>query len=128
MKPDDRVFLANNIGDYQSRFNMFIQGLKKDNFKVSDKPEKAQANFQISHYKAIFKSVYVSPSSLAKSLISSRDMANTHENLITKLHDCAGSTQAFLRHLSTTDTEICLIIVNYAALSTVPDDVYALES
>ncbi|KAG2222274.1 hypothetical protein INT45_006953 [Circinella minor] len=136
MKADDR---AQNIGNYQGRFEMLIKGLKKDDFEVFGYTRKSPHNLSCEslkknlqnmidclRHRSLVESVYVSPNSLAKSLISSRDMSNTDEKLTQmKLDHCAGSTQTLLKHLSSTEKKVCLVIVDYAALSTVPADVQA---
>ncbi|KAI7859247.1 hypothetical protein BDC45DRAFT_432964 [Circinella umbellata] len=134
------VFLAQNIGNYQGRFEMLIKGLKKDDFEVFGYARKSPHNLSCEslkknlqnmidclRHRSLMESVYVSPNSLAKSLISSRDMSNTDEKLTQmKLGHCSGSTQTLLKHLSSTEKKVCLVIVDYAALSTVPADVQAL--
>ncbi|CAO3695423.1 unnamed protein product [Rhizopus microsporus] len=91
IKADDR---AQNIGNYQGRFEMFIKGLKKDDFEVFGYARKSPHNLTCEslkknlqnmidclRHRSLVESVYVSPNSLAKSLISSRDMSNTDEEL-----------------------------------------------
>ena len=102
------VFLAQNIGNYQGRFEMLIKGLKKDDFEVFGYARKSPHNLSCEslkknlqnmidclRHRSLVESVYVSPNSLAKSTIFSRDMSNTHEELIQmELVHCAGSTQS----------------------------------
>ncbi|CEG71606.1 hypothetical protein RMATCC62417_07312 [Rhizopus microsporus] len=68
--------------------------------------------------------VYVSPSSPSKSPIAERDM--TTDKDYTDISGCAGNTQSLLTCLSTTTKKVCLVIVDYAALSTDPDDILLL--
>ncbi|RCH88804.1 hypothetical protein CU097_010506 [Rhizopus azygosporus] len=71
--------------------------------------------------------VYVSPQSYAGSPINSRDMPNTVEELEKmELRHCAGSTQTLLSKLSANTKKVCLVIVDYAALSTDADDIRTL--
>ncbi|KAG1175249.1 hypothetical protein G6F46_012331 [Rhizopus delemar] len=137
MKADDR---AQNIGNYQTRFERFVKGLKMDGFEVFGYARKSphklssealKKNLQnmitCLRHRSLVEAVYVSPNSLAKSPIVSRDMSNTDEELVQmELDNCAGSTQTLLAYLSSTEKKVCLIIVDYAALSTKSADVLAL--
>ena len=102
------VFLAQTISNYQGRFERFIKGLKMDGFEVLGYARKSPHNLSSEalktnlqnmidclRHRSLVESVYVSPNSLAKSLISSRDMSNTDEKLTQMEPDhCAGSTQS----------------------------------
>ncbi|KAI7849803.1 hypothetical protein BDC45DRAFT_266637 [Circinella umbellata] len=68
--------------------------------------------------------VYVSPRSHSKSPIASRD--STNEQDFTDINGCVGNTQALLNYLSSTTRLVCMVIVDYAALSTDPDDIVRL--
>ncbi|KAG0748649.1 hypothetical protein G6F57_006368 [Rhizopus arrhizus] len=71
--------------------------------------------------------MYVSPQSLAGSLIDSRDMPNVVEELEKmELNYCVGSTQTLLSKLSANIKKVCLVIVDYAGLSTNPDNIRTL--
>ncbi|KAI9019463.1 hypothetical protein CLU79DRAFT_804958 [Phycomyces nitens] len=109
MKADDRVFSAQNIGNYQGRFEMFIKGLKKDSFEVFGYARKSPHNLHFK--KKNLQNMIDCLRHRLLSLISSQDMSNTDEEL----------TQMELDHCA-----VCLIIVDYAGLSTVPADFQAL--
>ncbi|KAI8080449.1 hypothetical protein BDF21DRAFT_339960, partial [Thamnidium elegans] len=71
--------------------------------------------------------IYVSPRCSAGSPIDSRDMPNVVEELEKmELNYCAGSTQTLLSKLSANIKKVCLLIVDYAGLSTNPDDIRTL--
>ncbi|KAG0950625.1 hypothetical protein G6F57_006080 [Rhizopus arrhizus] len=128
MKTVDRVFLAQNISSYQARFARFIEGLRMDGFEVlgyarkslhdlSSKALKKNLQNMLTYLRSrsLVGSVYVSPKSLAKRPTISRDMSNMDEELTQmELDSYAGNMQ------------MCLVTVNYAALSTKPADVLAL--
>ncbi|GAA5809109.1 hypothetical protein MFLAVUS_002513 [Mucor flavus] len=77
--------------------------------------------------KSLAELTYVSPQCLAGSPIDSRDMPNAAEELEKmELNYCAGSTQTLLSKLSVNIKKVCIAVVDYAGLSTNPDDIRTL--
>ncbi|KAI9277402.1 hypothetical protein BY458DRAFT_104855 [Sporodiniella umbellata] len=137
MKPDDRAFLAQNISNYQYRYEEYIKSLKMDGFDVIGYARKSPTKISDDELKEIIKNmisclqfrsqaidVYVSPSSRSKSPIAAKSM--TTDKDYTDIRDCVGNTQSLLTYLSSTTKKVCLVIVDYAALSTDLDDILLL--
>lgn len=137
MKPDDRAFLAQNINNYQHRYDEYIKSLKMDGFEVIGYARKSPTEIPEDELKEILKNmisclqsrsqvkdVYVSPSSRSNSPIAARDMKTIKD--YTDLSGCVGNTQSLLNYLSSTTKKVCLVIVDYAALSTDPHDILLL--
>ncbi|KAI8334481.1 hypothetical protein BD560DRAFT_378436 [Blakeslea trispora] len=68
--------------------------------------------------------VYVSTNSRSKSPIAARHMTTNKD--FTDIRDCVENTQSLLTYLSSTTKKVCLVIVDYAALSTDPHDIMLL--
>lgn len=104
----NEAFLAHNIANYQSKYERFINKLKKDGFEVVGYVRKSpgklsndalkdnlQKMIECLRERSLVEFVYVSPQSCAGSPIDSRDMSNTVEGLEKmELRHCAGSTQS----------------------------------
>ncbi|KAI8370535.1 uncharacterized protein BYT42DRAFT_595268 [Radiomyces spectabilis] len=94
MKAEDRgIDRTQNIGNYQSRFEMFIKGLKMDAFEVFGYARNSPHNLASEALKN--KNLYCDlVQSLAKSPILSRDISNADGELTqVEPDDCAGITQ-----------------------------------
>lgn len=137
MKPDDRAFLARNINNYQHQHDEYIKRLKMDGFDVIGYARKSPTKIPEDELKEILKNmisclqsrsqvkdVYVSPSSRSNNPIAGRDMKTIKD--YTDLSGCVGNTQSLLNYLSSTTKKVCLVIVDYAALSTDPHDILLL--
>ncbi|KAG2219380.1 hypothetical protein INT45_006088 [Circinella minor] len=140
---EDKAFLARNISNYQYRYEEYIKGLKMDGFDVIGYARKSPTEISDDELKEIIKNmisclqsrsqvtdVYVSPSSRSKSPIAARDMTTDKDYTDKDYTDisgcCIGNTQSLLTYLSSTTKQVCLVIVDYAALSTDPHDILLL--
>jgi hypothetical protein len=116
MKPDDRgniiywleeatywhdilAFLAQNINNYQYRYEEFIKSLKTNGFDVLGYTRKSPTNIPDERRKQILTNmisclqsrsqvtgVYISPSSYSKSPIAGRDMTTDNDYTHKRLH------------------------------------------
>ncbi|KAI8098320.1 uncharacterized protein B0P05DRAFT_460701, partial [Gilbertella persicaria] len=131
---------AHNLANYQKRYEVYIDNLKIDGFEIIGYARKSpgellndgrKANLQnminCLKERSLAELIYVSPQCLAGSPIASRDMPNAVKEPETmELNYCAGSTQTLLSKLSANIKKVCLVIVDYAGLSTNPDDIRTL--
>ncbi|ORY92018.1 hypothetical protein BCR43DRAFT_527319 [Syncephalastrum racemosum] len=131
MKEDDRAFLSANMANYQARYERLLRGLKASNFQVLGYARKSPHHLQPQALRAnlgnmiaclrtrsLVDRVYVAPNTSAKSPIASRDMDRNGELLLE-----LGLEDYLLMHLAITTAKVCLVFVDYAALSTKADDV-----
>jgi hypothetical protein len=100
------AFLAQNLSSYTERYQMFINGLKKDDFSIIGYVRKSPGaeacdnivgllNRMMSCLKdrSLVEKVYASPKALASSLLSYRDIVEPTA-LLSKLHGCAGTLKS----------------------------------
>ncbi|KAI8877391.1 hypothetical protein K501DRAFT_326548 [Backusella circina FSU 941] len=125
MKEKDRAY---NLANYQKSYECYIDKLKTDDFEIIGYARKSpgelsnderEANLQnminCLRERSLAELIYVSPQCLADC-----DMPNVVEELEKmELNYCAGSTQTNIK-------KVCLVIVDYAGLSTNPDDIRTL--
>ncbi|KAI9358399.1 hypothetical protein BD770DRAFT_320880 [Pilaira anomala] len=117
-----------------------ITSLRTDGFEIigyarkspgEQSNDKRKANFQnminCLRKRSLAELIYISPQCLAGSPIASKDMPDVVEELEKmELNYCTGSTQTLLSKLSANIKKVCLVIVDYAGLSTNPDDIRTL--
>ncbi|KAI9020694.1 hypothetical protein CLU79DRAFT_755070 [Phycomyces nitens] len=69
------------------------------------------------------KTVYASPFSESMDEIASRDLCKKSRSLLSQLDNVSGSIQDMLNHINTVDTDVCLIVINFAGLSRDCEDI-----
>ncbi|CAO3628474.1 unnamed protein product [Cunninghamella echinulata] len=70
--------------------------------------------------------VYVSPYSNSTETISTRDMYDTSKVLMEKIDNTSGNTQDMLNYFGMSKNKICLIVIDFAGISTYCNDMMSL--
>ncbi|KAG1296071.1 hypothetical protein G6F66_003782 [Rhizopus arrhizus] len=55
--------------------------------------------------------------------IASRDLCEKSKSLVRQLNNVSGNAQDMMNHIETADTDICLIVIDFARLSTNCEDI-----
>ncbi|KAI8063942.1 hypothetical protein BDF21DRAFT_388890 [Thamnidium elegans] len=69
------------------------------------------------------KTVYASPVSNSRDEIASRDLCEKSHGLLKQLSCVSGSTQDMMNHIKTSKQAICLIVIDFAGLSSDCEDI-----
>ncbi|KAG1144859.1 hypothetical protein G6F37_005920 [Rhizopus arrhizus] len=124
------------IIEYPSNYKSFVKNLEEEGLELigyirKSKGEKnddvrvrlleAMANRLTE--RCLIKIVYASPFSDSMDEIASRDLCEKSKSLVRQLNNVSGSAQDMMNHIKTTDTDICLIVIDFARLSTNCEDI-----
>ncbi|KAI7884752.1 uncharacterized protein EV154DRAFT_427886, partial [Mucor mucedo] len=69
------------------------------------------------------KTFYASPFSNSMDEITSRDLCEKSKSLVKRLNNVSGSVQDTMNHIKAANTNICLIVIDFAGLSRDSEDI-----
>ncbi|KAG1469160.1 hypothetical protein G6F56_003420 [Rhizopus delemar] len=69
------------------------------------------------------KTFYASPFSNSMDEIASRDLCEKSKSLVKRLNNVSGSAQDMMSHIKAANTNICLIVIDFAGLSRDSEDI-----
>ncbi|KAG1050847.1 hypothetical protein G6F43_006913 [Rhizopus delemar] len=95
------------------------KGKEKDEVRVRLLETMAVRNTERCPVKAIYASLY----SNSMDEIASRDLCEKSKSLIEQLNNVPGSAQDMMNHIKTANTDICLIVIDFAGLSRDSEDI-----
>ncbi|KAI9363845.1 hypothetical protein BD770DRAFT_358858 [Pilaira anomala] len=118
------------IKDQPPHYKAFMTSLEEEGYELigylrkSKGKEKEDVRIRLLETMAIrliercpVKAVYAFPFSNSMDKIASRDLCKESKSLVKQLNNVSGSAQDMMNHIKAANTNICLIVIDFAGLS-----------